>query len=302
MSRNPFQRRSDEILGSPAAAPRKDRLFGLSDDSPELIEVDIAAIESDPDQARRHFDEAALQALAESIRTAGLKNPVLVRRLGGNRYRLIGGERRLRAHKLLQRTSIFALVTTGRPEETALIDNVQRVDLDAVELAGGLKRLQDAHGYSLADLGRIVGRDKSDVSKILSILGLPPAILDDYHANHRDLSRSLLIEIAAVSDPGQRQALWERAKEGATVAQVRAEKRSREDAAPRGPEDGGRRFHRLLASNLDRVGKGLAVFRKHRRQLDAEHRSALQHLRAQIDEILAEEAGSGVGTSQRGVP
>ena len=171
MSRK-FERKTRELLGTaaePAGAMAggltvgSDRLFGTSAGFPHVVELDLARVHRNPDQPRRHFDEAELRSLASSIERHGLQNPILVHPLPQGEYLLIGGERRVRAHEMLGRKTVFAILTSGDPDEIGLIDNVQRVDLNAVEYAAALARLIDKHGYTHDELAAVVGRDRTDV-------------------------------------------------------------------------------------------------------------------------------------------
>ncbi|HYH22262.1 MAG TPA: ParB/RepB/Spo0J family partition protein, partial [Azospirillum sp.] len=162
MSRK-LERTSTQIFQK-AAQRGGDALFGLSADFPRLIEVDLARIARNPDQPRKRFDEDSLNELAQSIDRHGLKQPILVQEDGDGGYRLVAGERRLRASALLGRKTIFAIVTEGDPDELALIENIQRVDLDAMEQAGAFARLIERHGYTHEALGRVIGRSQADVT------------------------------------------------------------------------------------------------------------------------------------------
>ena len=205
-------------------AAETDRMFGLSGVLPRLIEVDLDAVETNPGQPRTVFDDESLRSLADSIARHGLQQPVLVQEgTEKGRYRLVAGERRLRAHRLLGRGTIAAIITKGRPEEIALIENVQRVDLDAIDLARGLSQLIEAHGYTQAEVAAAVGCSEAEVSKRLKVLRLPDDILADYRANPDAVSRSALVELAFVEDEAELRRLWQTARTGGlTVGAVRA--------------------------------------------------------------------------------
>jgi ParB family chromosome partitioning protein len=306
MSRK-FERKTRELLGTaaePAGAMAggltvgSDRLFGTSAGFPHVVELDLARVRRNPDQPRRHFDEAELRSLASSIERHGLQNPILVRPLPQGEYLLIGGERRVRAHEMLGRKTVFAILTSGDPDEIGLIDNVQRVDLNAVEYAAALARLIDKHGYTHDELAAVVGRDRTDVTKLLAIMGLPTEIREEYATRFAHVSRSVMIEIAAA--PADLHArLWERAKEGASVKAVRQAKRDHaqggavEDAPPPEPaqELGAKEAMRTLQASVKRILRDVAVVREQRRYLDPDNRDRLLRLRAEIDAILEGEAG-----------
>lgn len=305
MSRK-FERKTRELLGT-AAEPGgvggamaggltvgSDRLFGTSAGFPHVVELDLARVHRNPDQPRRHFDEAELRSLASSIERHGLQNPILVRPLPQGEYLLIGGERRVRAHEMLGRKTVFAILTSGDPDEIGLIDNVQRVDLNAVEYAAALARLIDKHGYTHDELAAVVGRDRTDVTKLLAIMSLPAEMREEYAAGFAHVSRSVMIEIAAA--PAELRAeLWERAKEGASVKAVRQAKRDHAkggadaadaaaDAAAQEP--GPKEAMRSLQASVKRIMRDVAVVREQRRYLDPDNRDRLMRLRAEIDAIL----------------
>ncbi|MBP2308064.1 ParB/RepB/Spo0J family partition protein [Azospirillum melinis] len=301
MSRK-FERKTRELLGT-AAEPTggmaggltvgSDRLFGTSAGFPHVVELDLARVHRNPDQPRRHFDEAELRSLAASIERHGLQNPVLVRPLPQGEYLLIGGERRVRAHEMLGRKTVFAILTSGDPDEIGLIDNVQRVDLNAVEYAAALARLIDKHGYTHDELAAVVGRDRTDVTKLLAIMGLPEEIREEYATEFAHVSRSVMIEIAA-APAGLQAGLWKRAKEGASVKAVRQAKRDHaqgdavEDAPAQEPD--AKEAVRALQASVKRILRDVAVVREQRRHLDPGNRERLVRLRAEIDAILDEGA------------
>src|SRR5512143_1573075 len=116
--------------------PKEDHLFGTTRGVPRIIELDLAEIHTNPDQPRKTFDEEALQELAASIERHGLIQPITVKKLeDGQGYLLVAGERRLRAHEKLGLSRIVALVTKGDADEIALVENLQRQDLDPLEEA-----------------------------------------------------------------------------------------------------------------------------------------------------------------------
>jgi ParB family transcriptional regulator, chromosome partitioning protein len=149
--------------------------------SDRLLELDISLIEPNPHQPRRHFDEAALKELADSILAAGLLQPIVVRSKAGKQggYQLIAGERRWRAAKLAGLTTLLALVReTGDQEaaEFALIENLQRADLNPIERAEGLQALADRFGLTQADLALRVGMARPSIANLLRLLQLPAEV------------------------------------------------------------------------------------------------------------------------------
>ena len=280
-----FQRNIRANLHTPGERPEVDEtdaLFGLSGTLPRLIEADIERIFDNPEQPRTVFDETALQTLAISIERVGLQQPILIRESQEKgRYVLVAGERRLRAHRILGRTTIPAIITQGRPEEVTLIENVQRVDLDAVDLARGLSRLMERHGYTQAAAGSLVGCTEAEVSRRLSVLRLPDDILNDYRERSEDISRSVLIEIAAVETPEQQRSLWQKARQGLTIRAIRAEKKGDGKDKPRRPPT-----LAAVGQNLTRFTDEIERMTIIRRQLHPEHRDQLRVLRLKIDALL----------------
>ena len=203
-----------------------DGLFGLSSDFPNLREIDVAAIEPNPEQPRRYFDKDELKGLADSIALYGLKQPILVRELPEGRYRLIAGERRWRAHQLLGRKTIYAILNDDYDSEISLIENIQRADLTPLELARGLKQLQERTGATAEELAAKLGCRKPEVIRTLSLLRLPANILNEYEQDYlTKIPKAVLVEVASERDPIQQRNLWEQAKSGNTTQALRASKK-----------------------------------------------------------------------------
>ncbi len=138
----------------------------------------VAAIFPNPDQPRRHFDESALDELAASVKARGLIQPIVVR-ASGKGYEIVAGERRWRAAQRAQLHQIPALVRTlddGEMLELAIIENIQRQDLNAIEEAESYQRLIKSYGHSQEALAKLVGKSRSHVANLLRLLDLPPAV------------------------------------------------------------------------------------------------------------------------------
>jgi ParB family transcriptional regulator, chromosome partitioning protein len=160
--------------GLSAILPRSSEETGLR-------EVPVELIEPNPRQPRREFDEEALVALSESIRSRGLLQPVVVRPLAGGKYELVAGERRLRASKLAGLDAIPAVVRQTDDWERldlALAENMARVDLNPVEEARACAMLVDDLGLSKAEVGRRVGKSRVAVSNLVRLLELPDEALE----------------------------------------------------------------------------------------------------------------------------
>ena len=138
--------------------------------------IATAEIEPHPDQPRRHFDEAALDELAASIARRGVIQPVIVRPLGSGRYQLVAGERRWRAAQRARLHEIPALIRQlddGDVAALALIENLQREDLNPIEEAAAYQRLSEGDGLSQADIARMVDKSRSHVANLMRLLALP---------------------------------------------------------------------------------------------------------------------------------
>jgi ParB family chromosome partitioning protein len=143
--------------------------------------VPIEFVSPNPKNPRRSFAEADLSDLAQSIREHGIVQPVLVRRRADGKYEIIAGERRWRAAQKAGLTEIPVLVRDVDDRtalELAIIENVQRADLNPVEEALGYQQLVDEHNYTQADLGNVIGKSRSHVANTLRLLKLPESIRD----------------------------------------------------------------------------------------------------------------------------
>lgn len=143
--------------------------------------IDISNISPHPDQPRRHFDDDALQELADSIAARGVIQPIIVRPAGEGRYQIVAGERRWRAAQRAQLHRIPAIVRDFDEAETleiALIENIQREDLNPIEEAQAYRRLIGQFGHSQDALGRLVGKSRSHVANLMRLLDLPGGVQD----------------------------------------------------------------------------------------------------------------------------
>jgi ParB family transcriptional regulator, chromosome partitioning protein len=141
--------------------------------------LSVDEIETNPKQPRRDFDEKALQELAESIKLHDIIQPVTVSRMANGKYRLISGERRLRASKLAGLKDIPAYVRQANDQqllELALLENLQREDLNAMEIALSYKRMMEELDYTQEQVAERMGKDRSTVANFIRLLKLPPDI------------------------------------------------------------------------------------------------------------------------------
>ncbi len=137
--------------------------------------IPVASIEPHPGQPRRHFDEGALAELAESIQQRGVIQPIVVRP-HGHRFQIVAGERRWRASQKARLHEVPAIVREFSDEETlevALIENIQRADLNAIEEAQAYQRLMADFGHTQEELGKLVHKSRSHVANLLRLLDLP---------------------------------------------------------------------------------------------------------------------------------
>lgn len=180
----------------------------------DVRQVPLEAIQANPEQPRRVFSSEALAELAASIREQGVLQPVLVRPVtGGGKasYEIVAGERRWRAARLAGLTAIPVLIREVDDEQSlalALIENLQREDLNPMEQAAGLQLLQTRFGMSQEELAKKVGMSRSAVANTLRLLQLPEAMRADLSSGA--LSSGHARALLAVADVALREALWKR--------------------------------------------------------------------------------------------
>lgn len=144
-----------------------------------IIELDIDSIEINPFQPRTNFNEETLQELAKSIKELGVIQPITVRKLDFNKFQLISGERRLRASKLIGLNTIPAYIRLANDNESlvmALVENIQRHDLDPIEVAISYQRLIEEINLTQEELSERVGKKRSTITNYLRLLKLDPII------------------------------------------------------------------------------------------------------------------------------
>jgi ParB family chromosome partitioning protein len=144
-----------------------------------LNEIPITEIETNPFQPRTHFDQEALNELADSIKVHGIIQPITVRKLADHQYQLISGERRFQASKLAGLTKLPAYVRTANDQqmlEMALIENIQRENLNPIEVSLSYQRLISECNLKQEELGERVGKNRTTVTNYLRLLKLPPDI------------------------------------------------------------------------------------------------------------------------------
>jgi ParB family chromosome partitioning protein len=144
-----------------------------------ILRLPVENIETNPKQPRRDFDEQALQELSQSIKLHDIIQPITVSKLHGNKYRLISGERRLRAARLAGLKDIPAYIRQANDQELlelALLENLQREDLNAMEIALSYKRMMEELEHTQEQVAERMGKDRSTVTNYIRLLKLPPDI------------------------------------------------------------------------------------------------------------------------------
>ncbi|HCO44517.1 MAG TPA: chromosome partitioning protein ParB [Gammaproteobacteria bacterium] len=226
-----------------------------------LTRLPIEHIERGRYQPRRHIGEEELASLADSIRAQGVVQPVVVRRVGDNRYELIAGERRWRASQLAGLHELPAIVRDVPDEDAAavaLIENIQRQDLNAMEEADALERLMREFGLTHEQVARAVGRSRTAVSNLLRLRQLTPAVRELVERRQLDMghARALL----AVTGADQVELARRVVANGLSVRQteqlVARHLRGETPPAPRAPDPDVRQLEQRLA---DQLGARVAI-------------------------------------------
>jgi ParB family transcriptional regulator, chromosome partitioning protein len=185
------------LLGE-SASPRSEQ---PSESHGGVREIEIARVRPNPNQPRQQFSEESLGELADSIAERGVLQPILLRP-EGDTYQIIAGERRWRAAQQARLHTIPAIVRDideSTTAELALIENVQREDLNAIEEAEGYRQLIQRHGHSQEDIGRIVHKSRSHIANLLRLLDLPEFVKRSLLQG--DISMGHARAVAAAPDP-----------------------------------------------------------------------------------------------------
>nr|WP_275943140.1 ParB/RepB/Spo0J family partition protein [Pseudenhygromyxa sp. WMMC2535] len=229
----------------------------------------IEAIEANREQPRKHFDEDRLRELADSIDAQGIIQPIIVTPLPGRgpdepRYQILAGERRWRASQLAGLHHV-PVVVRDTPEadrlELALVENLQRADLNPVEEAQAYQALLDLHGYTQAELASRVGKERSTVANALRLLKLPSQVQDLLITGKLGMGHArALLGLDRAAD--MRELAAEIVRRSWSVRQTEAEVRRRtQPAAPPKPEpDDDRKRHEIIVRDLEgRIRRHLGV-------------------------------------------
>jgi ParB family chromosome partitioning protein len=195
---------------------------GAMPGGPDQRSIPLSSLRASRFNPRRNFSEAQLEELATSIRERGLVQPIVVRPLGGgDRYEIVAGERRWRAAqraKLHEVPVIIRALSDQEAIEIAIIENVQREDLNAIEEGEGYHLLMQGHGYTQEDLAKVIGKSRSHLANTLRLLKLPKSVQDFV----RDGALSAGHARALIGRPDAEALAARIVKEGLTVRQVEA--------------------------------------------------------------------------------
>lgn len=205
--------------------------------SSAINDISLDLITPNPDQPRSTFDEDALNELAASIRELGIIQPLSLRKVGADSYQIIAGERRFRAARMAGLSSVPAYIRTANEAELtemALIENIQREDLNAIEIALTFKKLIDQYSLTQERLSERIGKKRATVANFLRLLHLPAEVQLGLRDKRVDMghARALL----SVSDPTVQIKLYKRIiKEGLSVRKVEELAKQLRDGAPQDP-------------------------------------------------------------------
>lgn len=171
---------TEEAYGNAAKTSESGLPQPLPEDIKGLKEVDIDLIRPNPNQPRKHFDEAALNELADSIKKHGLIMPIVVNQMEDGKYMIIAGERRYRASKIAGKQQIPVVVREyddRQIKEISLIENLQREDLNPIEAATAMKQLMDEYHLTQEELAERIGKSRPAVTNTLRLLSLSPEVI-----------------------------------------------------------------------------------------------------------------------------
>lgn len=242
------------LLGEAARPPSA----GADGSRGGVREIDVARIKPNPSQPRVQFDEDALEELADSIRERGVLQPILLRP-NGEDYLIVAGERRWRAAQRARLHSIPAIVREvddSTTAELALIENIQRQDLNPLEEAEGYRQLIQRHGHTQDDVGRFVHKSRSHVANLLRLLDLPEFVRQSLMRG--DISMGHARAIAGADDPDA--LAREIIAKGLSVRQVEERVRRDKGRAGHGAQagrSGARNGARVVDADLDALERQL---------------------------------------------
>lgn len=260
------------------------------------FEVALDAIEPNPEQARKQYAPENIATLASTMAAQGQLQPILLRRHPSERGRwiIVAGERRWRAAQLNTWPTILAIEHDKDPEIASMVENLQRVDLNPVEEARGVRQLIERRQWNQAQAASVLAKPKSEVSALLRILSLPPDLLESVLTSKLTIPRNVLVELARVDDRAVREPLLQLARDGGlTVKMIRAVKEgkganySSRGEGPSGRNDQSRPPVQFSFRALETMAGQLRAARESGKPIGEKGRESLLQLRQAIDELLA---------------
>ncbi len=242
------------------------------------FEVSLAAVTPDPNQPRKHFEDADIAGLAATMAEQGQLQPILLRRdpTATERWIIVAGERRWRAARHNGWDTLLAIEIGGDPEVVTILENLQRVDLSPIEEARGLQRLIESKRWTQDRAAEVLGKTKSEISATLRILTLPDQVL----TSELQIARNTLVELSRLASPAREALLAKAPPGGLTVQAVRAARKS-PAARPNQRTTVHFDMRRLKATTQaveEAIGTGA--------QLDHATRDALQRLHGLVEVLL----------------
>lgn len=297
---------------------RRNSIYGISADTPQLVELPIESVRPNPRQPRKIVNQETITSLARSIEREGLHQPIVVLRTDDPEVYMLGaGQRRLLAFKRLERQTIPAMIAaTQNPAEIALTENLQREDLHPLDAAEAMAGLMDDYNYTHEQLAEIVGEKRTTVTEWLSLRNLPEDIKEQCRA--LDIGKTGLVALARLLDrPQEMQQLWDDLRAGKRITTRELQRRQRGGGSSEAaPADIPRELkpvtrimetsHRVLES-LRKLNP--AALAKHTDQLD-ELKTLHQRIGKLITKLTAEskkhaataEQGEALGGEYRELP
>ena len=244
--------------------------------SSSISEVELSSIVANPDQPRRNFNEEAMEELADSIREHGVISPITLRKNDDGTYMIIAGERRFRASKVAGLTTIPAYIRTAKDEEVmewALIENIQREDLDAIEIALAYQRLMDDYQLTQERMSERVGKKRATIANYLRLLKLPAEI--QIGIKEKKIEMGHARAILGCKSAEQQLTLYKRIlRDGLSVRRVEewVSNAKPVDLTPRAPQsstftDMQQRLESTLGAKVRLTGKSVTISFKNEQQL-----------------------------------
>jgi len=208
MKKNNKNSERDKKILSNLKSSFKGELNNKTENSDNIDYIAINKIKPNPNQARKYFNDSALEELSLSIRENGVIQPILVRKNERNEIILVAGERRLRASNSIGMEKIPAIFITGNPLEISLIENIQRENLHPLEEAEAFSQMISEFKYTQQQLSRVIGKARSTITETLSLNKLPDEIKQN--CRHADIPKRTLIEVAKLKSPDKMLKFYEK--------------------------------------------------------------------------------------------